>query len=232
VGAFNIAENPDFEFFSLARGYRRALEDHSSTIVDWKTESPDLSFANNCALASVVSIFGRAETICLLNIDTGHERRSAICAAMFQNIALVEAAIVNAQYVGAATLVRQELEGIEALRGILKGQQKDGRTPRLIGFRHLGEIYGQLSGIAHLSKHAALSHLTGGIPFSYDTQYNLSFAELLVNCHVLALVGLANFVAYDSRVVEKDYLTIREENHLTLALSVLSKNGFLKLKPS
>lgn len=229
MGARVITQEPDFEFFQKAHHYRQALKGLQSRLPDWRLELTDLAFANDCAFSAVISVFERGEGISLLQIDEDLQRRSAVSAAMFQNIALVEAAIQDAQYVGASTLVRQELEGVESLRGILEGKQVDGSTPRLKAFGFLGRIYGQLSGISHLSMHEGLDHLTGGLPYSYDAAFNRRYAEHLLNCHVLALCGLASITAFDSRGIEDAILTEMEETHLSLALSVLCKNGFLKL---
>ncbi|WP_145977018.1 hypothetical protein [Leisingera aquaemixtae] len=194
-------------------------------------ELTDLAFASDCALSAVISVFERSEGICLLHINEDLRRRGAVSAAMFQNIGLIETAIQNAQYVGASALVRQELEGLDVLRGIFAGKQIDSKPPRVIALRNLGlgNIYGKLSGIAHLTFHKGLAHLTGGSPYSYDSQYNRQVCELLVNCHVLSMVGLAQFVAFDSRGRDQEKLTDVEERHIALALSVLGENGFLKL---
>lgn len=229
MGASDITKERNFEFFQKVKHYRHVIKIHQSDLPDWRSDLPDLAFANDCALSTVVSVFERAENTCLLQIEKDLHRRAAVSAAMFQNIALVEAAIQNAQYVGASTLVRQELEGVESLRGILAGKQADGSTPRLKAFGFLGRIYSHLTGISHLSLHEGLDHLTGGLPYSFDAQYNRQVCELLVNCHVLSMVGLAQFVAFDSRGLDQEQLTDVEEHHIALALSVLGENGFLRL---
>ncbi|MCU9839256.1 hypothetical protein OEZ49_15895 [Ruegeria sp. WL0004] len=220
----------DFQFFQKAENYRLALGTLQSDFPDWRTELPDLAFANDCVLSAVVSVFERSQCICPLNVDEGTLRRSAVAAAMFQNISLVETAVSKAQYVGASALIRQEIEGVEVLRGILAGKQKDGATPRLKALKFLGRVYSQLTGVSHLSLNEGITYLTGGSPFSYEPRYDKTYAELLMNCHVLAVHGLATVTAFDIRGFEKDHLTVSEENHLALALTVLGKNGFLRLK--
>ncbi|UWQ54880.1 hypothetical protein [Leisingera caerulea] len=207
------------------------LQIHQSDLPDWRSDLPDLAFAYDCALSTVISVFERAGSVCLLQIDKDLHRRAAVSASMFQNIALVETAIRNAQYIGASALIRQELEGLEVLRGMLAGKQIDRKNPRINALRNLGlgKIYGRLTGIAHLTFHEGLSHLTGGFPYSYDTRYNRQSCELLVNCHVLGMAGLATVVAFDSRSLDQKHLTDVEEHHSALALSVLGENGFLKL---
>ncbi|UWR59571.1 hypothetical protein [Phaeobacter inhibens] len=231
MGTSDITKERDFEFFQKAKHYKNVLQIQQSDLPDWRSDLPNLAFACDCAFSTVVSVFERSENICLLQIDEGLHRRAAVAASMFQNLALVETAIANAQYVGASTLIRQELEGLDVLRGILDGKQIDSKNPRIKALRNLGlgKIYGFLSGIAHLTSHDGLSHLTGGRPYRYDTQYNRKFCELLVNCHVLAMAGLATIVAFDHRNLSQEHLTDLEKHHSAFAFSVLSENGFMKL---
>ncbi|MCE8516087.1 hypothetical protein KBY31_05120 [Ruegeria pomeroyi] len=220
----------DFQFFQKANNYRLALGTLQSDIPDWRSELPDLAFANDCVLSAVISVFERSQSICPLNVDEDSLRRAAVSAAMFQNISLVETAVSKAQYVGASALVRQEIEGVEVLRGILAGKQKNGATPRLKALKFLGKVYSQLTGVSHLSLNEGITYLTGGSPFSYDPRYDKTYAELLMSCHVLAVHGLATVTAFDIRGIEEDHLTVSEEYHLTLALTVLGKSGFLRLE--
>ncbi|HCE72416.1 hypothetical protein KQ247_13390 [Ruegeria pomeroyi] len=220
----------DFQFFQKANNYRLALGTLQSDFPDWRSELPDLAFANDCVLSALVSVFERSQSICPLNVDKDSLRRAAVAAAMFQNISLVETAVSKAQYIGASALIRQELEGVEVLRGILAGKQKDGATPRLKAFKFLGKGYSQLTGVSHLSLNEGITYLTGGRPFSYDPRYNKTYAEWLMKHHVLAVYGLATITAFDFRGFEEDHLTVSEEYHLTRALKVLGDSGFLQLK--
>lgn len=155
--------------------------------------------------------------------------RAAIHCAVIQGIELVESAIAIAAYTQAATLIRQEIEAVEAARGLRQGQQKEGKTPRLKALAHIGRSYGQLSSIAHLSRSELLIEITDVLKTGIDPTMNERFEKHLFCIHLLALVGICIDAAELRPFSCKEMFSQQEALWLQSVCGVLSAEGYLTI---
>lgn len=201
---------PPFEFLEFGKTLEASLERAESTASnESQTELKPLMFANQLAKSAVGSVIGRAGSISLLEIDIDLQRRAAIHAAIIQNFSAVETTVLNAQYAASATLLRQAVEGIENLRGIRQNVFTDRATPRIKGLKHLGRLYGNLTGIAHLSDHGLVARAVGKHPPSIDVSFQSEIAKEFFAIHLQVVIGLAADIAEvfpfsDARILSPD----------------------------
>lgn len=155
--------------------------------------------------------------------------RASIQTAIVQGIAPLEHLIASATYAQACAVLRQEVEAVEALRGLRSGHQRPGQTPRLKALRHLGRAYSQLSGITHLSSPRELIHVTSVIGSGLDHEIIPDFEEYLFSLHLTALVGLGLDIAEFRPYSETEYQSEQERSWMQCACGVLSERGFLSV---
>lgn len=156
--------------------------------------------------------------------------RAAIHCAVIQGVELVETAIASAAYPQAATLVRQEIEAVEAGRGLRKGLQEEGKTPRLKALCHIGRSYGQLSSIAHLSRSDMLTEITDVLATGIDPALNERFEKHLFCLHLLALVGVCVDAAELRPFTSEQMFDEQEALWLQSVCGLLSAEGYLTVK--
>ncbi len=156
--------------------------------------------------------------------------RAAIHCAVIQGAQLVETAIATAAYAQASTLVRQEIEAFEAVRGLRQGLQKEGQTPRLKALCRIGKSYGQLSSITHLSRSEMLTEITDVLATGIDPTLNERFEKHLFCIHLLALVGVCIDAAELRPLSAQQVFSQQEELWLQAVCGVLSAEGYLTVK--
>jgi len=223
----------DYRFPEFAEVFYRSQKTARLKVAEvWPDFLGDLQVANTYTVAALGSILGRLAATDFENISFDIQRRSTVHAAIIQGIGAIEMCISDGLYAQAAALVRQEIEGVEFLRGVRQGKQKDGATPRLKAHRHLGRSYGQLSGLAHYSEHDLLNHLVADPKPSIDPVFNPEFAQFLFGIHIHVLAG---FVLDLSEIISNTNganLTNEEEHHLSIASGILMKEGVFALEDS
>jgi hypothetical protein len=193
-----------------------------------QAEADPLLAANAAVIACIGSILSRPDRAVPLEKAKEKVRRAAVHVAVVQGVHIVEYCLATGSYVQAAALIRQELEAPDGLRGIREGQQKDGATPRLKALKHLGRPYSQLTGLAHLSTHDLLAHVTDLFDSGFDHRHNPAFARYLLGLHLAALVGLALDMADLHPFSDHMILSQQEQAWISAVCGVLAEASLLK----
>ncbi|MGJ8544461.1 MAG: hypothetical protein ACSHWZ_03380 [Sulfitobacter sp.] len=216
-----------------AAHFRAAQQQVIEKLPTWRDDYPELSFALDCVLVAVIKALIMTDGHPVNRSDQRLAKKGAVMAAIIQNIPAVEATLDYAQYSAAAALVRQEMEAIEALRGIQMGKPAPpNRSYGLGTFKHLGRTYGQLSGLHHSTKDELIAHLTGDGTNSVDPIYNKEFAKFLLNTHIQCLAFLSMHMSEELKSPENRDLFEASRTASSEALGILTDAGFLTLKPS
>lgn len=214
-------------------------ESRNAVAEEWAGQMGILLTSNRLILGAIGSIISRVGQIDLIQPDLNKKMyRLSVDVGIIQGIGTVENCIAGGLYIQAAPLVRQEIEGVEAIREIISGLRLSGKssrgrnTPQLRTMRHFGKLYGQLSEIAHFSKPELIGHLLGGMSLNIDPIFNSDFSKLLFGTHIFALTGvaldLANLFASDNcEILQQD-----EEEHIAASLGMLEAEGIFKIKTS
>lgn len=184
--------------------------------------------ANEAVLACIGSILTRPDRSFRTEETEEKLRRATVHTAILQGFHAVDYCISNGMYAQAAALVRMEIEGVECLRGIRQGTQRDGATPRLRALKHLGRTYRQLTGLAHLSTHDLLTHVTNPEIGNTDHSFNERFARHLLGTHICALAAFALDLAEFRPVKENAPMTEDESEYLSAVFGVLVAEKFIE----
>lgn len=142
----------------------------------------------------------------------------------------VKQLIFEGSYVSACTLLRSNIETMVQLRKILDGRYKSGETPRVSGEdERIRKMYGEITGLAHLSDDVFLSKVTKGrsANSSYEIltplfrmlspQFNSALGANLFALHIICSIEIIFRVnSYleknipDRSISEKDLNDLRE----------------------
>ncbi len=196
---------------------------------EWPKSFEMLVNANEAGLACVGSILARPDRSFPEGQIAEKLQRATIHSALLQGIHAVEYCIKNGIYAQAAALVRMEIEGVECLRGIRQGTQRDGATPRLLALKHLGRTYSQLTGLAHLSSHDLLTHVVNREIGNTDHSFNPQFARHLLGTHLCALAAFALDLSEFRPFNDQAQLTETENGYLSAVFGVLVAEQFIQL---
>lgn len=120
-----------------------------------------------------------------------------LLASFIQGIDLCEISIMEGLYSQAATLLKQELETIAAVNECIIEKRKNKRTPNVkhVGFG-LGEEYGFLNGIGHLSDKDLFEHIFSAVPdsrmkdqrpVSIVPQFDKEYCRYFYSMHILLI---------------------------------------------
>lgn len=219
----------DEHFLVLGEALASALSSsRSKTAAKYCTKSGPIYSALAAVFSCLASIGARPDRAVDVDEARAKVRRAAIHVSIVQGVHAVEYCIEQGLYPQAAALVRQEIEAAEGLRGIRLGLQKEKETPRLKALRHLGRAYSQLTGLAHLSDHVILSHVTDLLGTGFDHTFNEKFSEFLICLHLSALVGVALDMAELRPFNDTAKLAPQEEAWLQCICGLLDELGFLK----
>lgn len=94
--------------------------------------------------------------------DSAMSRKFVLTAAFIQGISLCEQSILQALYLQAGNLIRQEFETLGLLAEITKNKRIDGKPANAIHAPwNAKKHYGELSTLAHLSDHKILESIVG-----------------------------------------------------------------------
>jgi hypothetical protein len=231
VGGVKVTQSGG-EIFGLGAELRERLTSNAPrTILDSKTEEGELQFALDCVMAAIGSMFKRASALCYLPEGDTLKKRTGILAACCQGISPIEDCIFRGFYVQAATLIRQEMEAVEASRSLRVGRYIEGskKNSSLFVLRHLGKIYGQLTDIAHLQRSSLVLHLVGENSPSIDPIRNPEFESFLLKTHIYALTGITLELGELVSPIVGSSITDGERDCLVTSQSVLAKHGFIQL---
>jgi hypothetical protein len=229
LGSVGLNCELDERFLLLGEAFSSALaRSRSATAEKYCIKSGPIYSALTAAFSCLASIAARPDRAVAPAEAKAKVRRAAIHLSIVQGVHAVEYCIEHGLYPQAAALVRQEMEAAEGLRGIRLGLQKDKETPRLKALRHLGKAYRQLTGLAHLSDHAILSHVTDLLGTGFDHTFNEKFSEFLLCLHLSALVGVALDMAELRPFIDTAKLAPQEEAWLQCICGLLDELGFMK----
>ncbi len=225
-----MPENPP-EFLGFAA---TLLESQASIRQEIKSNWPsllgDLYPAREYCLAAIGSVLARPDKAVQESEVAQKVRRTTIHSAVTQGIYAIDCCLSAGLYAQASALIRQEFEAVDGLRGIRQGKQKDKTTSQIKALRHLGRVYSQLTGLAHLSDHQILAHAVSEEVGSFDPRLNPELCRFLFSVHVNSLVGICLDMAELRPFDDQTPLSSEEHYHLGCAMDVLVKSGFITLK--
>lgn len=230
MGDGELVDQPSDEFLRFGDVIRSGLSRSRDAVsANGKEHLADLLVAHEACLACVGSAYSRPDRAVPEAEIPQKLRRATIHAAAIQGVHPIEQCISFGCYAQAAALVRQEIEAVEGLRGIRQANQPDGATPRLKALRNLGRPYGQLTGLAHLSTHALLTHIVSASIGDIDHHFNPEFSRFLFGLHVYALAGIAMDIAELRPFSESEYFSPAEKWWLANVCGTLINEGFMVL---
>jgi hypothetical protein len=230
VGSGGLSEELDPEFLAFGSVFKGAIAKTRTSVQSVSDAQVGVLWsAHDALLACIGSILTRPDKAFPIENVSEKVRRAAIHVAVVQGIHVVEYCLSTGSYVQAGTLIRQEMEAVDGLRGIRQGIQKDGSTPRLKALRHLGRAYTEVTGLAHLSMHDLLAHVTDFHASGFDHIYNAEFSRYLMCLHLTALVGVTSDMAELHPCSEEAFFSVQEERWLASICGVLAEAGFMRV---
>ena len=187
--------------------------------------------AQGALFACLGSIYSRPDREFPAHKVTEKVHRASIYSAIAQGIGLIEIALKNGNYVQAAALIRQEIEAVEASRGLIQGTQREGTTPRLKALKHLGKSYGFLTSLAHLSRSNLMAGATNILNSGVDPTLNSELEKHLFCIHLVAVactvIGLSDLHPCSDEMP----MTDQERLWLQSVFGVLNEFGYLYAEP-
>ncbi|SPH17923.1 hypothetical protein DEA8626_01451 [Defluviimonas aquaemixtae] len=212
------------------------MEAREKVRIAWKRDAGDLIDAHQFALSAVYAMIDRFSGRRFDKQPAAIEGRMSLTAQFIQGVDICETSISEGLYSQAAALLKQQLETIAAIDEFENDRRKDGKTPNIgkgitAGF---GPIYGDLNGIAHVSRHELARQLitveNGDICApSLIPQYNRDHARFLYGYHVYFIVEIGRQTA---RIFEEIFGKgfSKEESELNiLAMMVLLREKVIEL---
>ena len=180
-------------------------------------------------LAVLMSVVDRSKNPSKIELSQSEVHRAAIIADFCKSIAAFELCLSSGLYGAVATLARREIEAVNNCFAHRRDEQRNKKNPRIKPFRHLNDIYAELSGIAHNTDRDGMLLLSGGSPANLDPEFDLLRTEQLLMVHIHCVCGIA-LEASDivSAEADKSGLDEREKHYCSVALGVLVKRGFLR----
>lgn len=230
MGAGGVSDLGPSEFLGFATVLRETMsKSRDACAKEWPKSFEILVSANEVVLACIGSILARPDRSFPEERVAEKVRRATVHSALLQGIHAVEYCITNGIYAQASALVRMEIEGVECLRGLRQGVQRDGATPRLLALKHLGRTYRQLTGLAHLSTHDLLTHVVNPQIGNTDHSFNAQFARHLLGTHLCALAAFALDLSEFRPFNDQVRLTEVENGYLSAMFGVLVAEKFIQL---
>lgn len=230
MGAVGLSGDLDPSFLGFGTQLSNSIGQKQTAIASGIHERLGIVFdARNVVLACLGSIHSRPDREFSSSEVKQKLHRAAIHATIIHGASFVESAIATARYAQSATLVRQELEAVEAVRGIRQGLHRDGTTPRIKAFQHLGRWYGDLTALAHLSKVNLLLETIDLQRTGIDPTLNRQLEEALFCLHLVALVGACHDASELRPYSETENLSKQEQLWLTSLCGILSDRGYLRV---
>lgn len=202
----------------------------------WKAKAGNILDAHLLAVSASIGMVDRNN---LKPAKTSKEisGRLSLTASFLQGIDLCEVTISEGMYVGAAALLKQEMETIAALQEFRSGNRNERRTPNVANVPgKMARLYGELNSVAHIADAKILSdiistsiseELTGA---SIVPQFNGDWAFRYYGMHVVLI--LLNALEIDQLVTElygsgKSEL---EERMIVKAFDILLQTGWLEIE--
>ncbi|WP_394154447.1 hypothetical protein [Loktanella salsilacus] len=186
-----------------------------------------LAVANNLALAAMCCGISHSGSLSKREITENDRNIATIIAHFVQSIDAVEICISNGMYAAASTLVRRNMEAVEACRGCFEGKQKEGRTPVLKALKHFGRLYGNFSGLAHNSGFTLMKHLSGSESASIDPIENKEFGKILLGVHIYCVLGISDALRYTHQGIHESRWLADQRNFHQKSLDILIEERIL-----
>ncbi|UOA19190.1 hypothetical protein DSM14862_01979 [Sulfitobacter indolifex] len=204
----------------------------------WMRDAGDLPKAHECALSSICSIINRFSGRRFEKTSASIEGRMSLTAQFIQGIDICEVSIAEGLYAQAAALLKQQLETIAAIDEFENNRRKEGKTPN-IGkgvTKNFGSIYGDLNGIAHVSRQGFARQLVAiekgelCAP-SLTPKYNAELSQLLYGYHVYFIVEVGRQVERIFMEALDERFSSREVSLHLFAMAVLMREKVIELPP-
>lgn len=212
------------------------MEEREQLRREWKKEAGDLIDAHQFALSAVYSMIDRFAGKRFEKQPHAVEGRMSLTAQFIQGIDICEVSISEGLYSQAAALLKQQLETIAAIDEYENDRRREGRTPNIgrgitAGF---GPIYGDLNGIAHVSRHDLAQQLVtiekGEICApSLLPRYNPELARFLYGNHVYFIVEIGRQTARIFEEVFGETFSEEESQWHFFAMTILLREKVIEL---
>jgi hypothetical protein len=161
-------------------------------------------------------------------------RCHAIQFALLNGIAAIENLIDRCLYPQAATLLRQQLEGVCNLHALRTEIFETRRSPRtaILKRMKLMKAYVQLTELSHLTFPDFLYHIQGITGERLTSPFNESFSRFLLGVHAISLNWLGAEMAW-LRPFSADQIHSEEETyHSSIVMGILIDVGFIDGPPT
>ena len=229
-----MGHDPELEYqviqraYEISRGFRHAQQKARGE-VNYSALSTysRLSISNNLAIAAMCSGLNYSSSQSKILITDSDRKLATVIAHFIQSIEATEICITNGMYAAAATLIRREMEAVDACRGLLEGTQKEGKTPQIKAMKLFGRAYGDFSGLAHNSGFTLMRHLSGPEVASVDTIENPDFDRAALGIHIYCVLGISDALRFShDQKHENHWINQKLEFHHR-SLEILIEQGIL-----
>jgi hypothetical protein len=200
-------------------------------------EYPNLIEAHSASCSALMNFVSRIERNLEREITEEEQGQLTLATHFIQGINLCETAVLDGYYAQAAPLVRQQHETISAFQEFSAGRRKDGKTPHAsIGMlAHLGRIYSNLTGVAHMSNRRTLEDLVttevdGIFGPSVFPIYRSETARSLFIAHTCYILMMISLTATMQMSISRQELSENEMILIRHAYRILEDTGFVEFE--
>ncbi|MEL5877412.1 hypothetical protein [Cereibacter sphaeroides] len=179
---------------------------------------------------ALLSVASRPVPPCAAEDAVEMSTRAAVHEVVIAGLDLVEAALNGNLYPQAASLIRQEIETVEVVRGLRQKRQEKNRTPRLKALRHLGRDYKMLTDLAHVVGFDLLRHLALQEDGMVHFRRHKPMARHLLGLHIFALAGISLDVSHLRPFSPTSFLSPLEDELIAGVMGVLAAEGLAVVK--
>jgi hypothetical protein len=212
----------------------RQILERRSVRRTWKTRARRLLDAHFLAVAAVTYATERMAAIPGRTSPSVGERL-ALSASFIQGIELCEVAISEGLYLQAATLLRQEMETLAAIRESDKGHRKERKTPNVKHLpQHIAKLYGDLSAATHVADQYLIrevlsvrygKHIHGA---SLIPIYNEVLSKFYYSVQIALIIMLACEIQSLFSEMYGAGLDEREDRLIAKSTAILKEHGSLE----
>ena len=229
-----MGRNPELDYqviqkaYEISRVFRHAQQkNHGEVNYSALSTYSRLSVANNLAIAAMCSGLSYSSSQSKILISDNDRNLATVIAHFTQSIEATEICLSNGMYAAAATLIRREMEAVDACRGLLEGTQKEGKTPQIKAMKLFGRAYGDFSGLAHNSGFKLMRHLSGPDVASVDAIENPDFGRAAFGIHIYCVLGISDALRFSHDHKHENYWINEQLGFHHRSLDILIEQGIL-----
>ncbi|WP_374765249.1 hypothetical protein [Yunchengibacter salinarum] len=202
----------------------------------WKKDAGDLINAHELALSAVYSMIDRLSGRRFEPQPKTVEGRMSLITQFLQGVDVCEVSISEGLYSQAAALLKQQLETIAAIDEYKNDRRKEGITPNIAQgiTSKFGPIYGDLNGIAHVSRHDLARQLVTVekkdiVGPSLIPQYNRDLAKFLYGNHLYFIIAVGRQASQFFYKIFNEGFSDKEKKWQFIAITILLRENVIKL---